>query len=272
MKRLREWAEETWMLFRGQRAPSSKFMAYFQLLDSFKQPGCPVCIRLEDGSLKALDGLMYEQVNDPFTRERLVASHGFCNWHAWMIPRVQSGALGAVLICRHLLEETLSQLAMARQEARPRGLWQRLCEPLTRSREEQSGMLAWRRRKTRCCICTLTRRSERDVLKTILGHLGEADFAEAFQRSSGLCLPHLTQAMTVGRDHPNLPLLLAAQEQRWRELSWELEEFARKFDYRYADEPKGRESSSWRRALETLAGRPGAFGPERGDWPPPQEE
>lgn len=259
------------MLFREQRAPSSKFMAYFQLLETFKQSGCPVCIKLEEGSLKALDGLMYEQVNDPFTRERLVASHGFCNWHAWMIPHVQSSALGAALIYRHLLEETLSHLVAARQGAHPRGFWQRLGKPLSRSREEQSGMLAWRRRKTRCYLCTFARRSERDDLKTILGHLGEAGFAEAFLHSSGLCLPHLTQAMTIGRDHPNLPVLLAAHERRWRDLSWELEEFARKFDYRYADEPKGRESGSWRRALETLAGRPGAFGPERGDWPPPQE-
>jgi hypothetical protein len=45
-----------------------------------------------------------------------------------------------------------------------------------------------------------------------------------------------------------------------------LGEFARKFDYRYADEAKGRESSSWHRALEIFVGRAAVFGPERGDW------
>lgn len=37
------------------------------------------------------------------------------------------------------------------------------------------------------------------------------------------------------------------------------------FDYRYTDEAKGRESSSWHRVLETFVGRAGVFGPERGE-------
>lgn len=43
----------------------------------------------------------------------------------------------------------------------------------------------------------------------------------------------------------------------------DLEEFARKFDYRYANEAMGDEKKSWRRALETFVGRAGVFGPER---------
>lgn len=101
--------------------PSSKFITYFQLLDAFKEPGCPVCTRLEEGALRTLDGLMYEQVNDPGTRDRLVESHGFCNWHAWMLPSVHNSASGVAIIYRHLLQETLELLRSARREARPRG-------------------------------------------------------------------------------------------------------------------------------------------------------
>ena len=57
--------------------------------------------------------------------------------------------------------------------------------------------------------------------------------------------------------------LLGSAEQRWQGLMGDLEEFVRKFDYRYANEAMGDEKKSWRRALETFVGRAGVFGPER---------
>jgi len=133
-------------------------------------------------------------------------------------------------------------------------------------------MLGWRTKKARCYLCTFARRSEVEDLRTILEFMGEAAFAGAFDRSAGLCLPHLYAAMAVGRDHPNLGILLAAHERRWQDLAWELEEFSRKFDYRYADEARGRESSSWHRVLEVFVGRAGTFGSERGVDPISQSE
>jgi hypothetical protein len=90
MGRLGTLVQDVRMILQSVANPSSKFITYFQLLDAFKKEGCPVCILLEEGAVKALDGLMYEQVNDPFTRDRLLESHGFCNWHAWMLPRRRS--------------------------------------------------------------------------------------------------------------------------------------------------------------------------------------
>jgi len=266
MSRLREFVQDVRTILQ-RMGPSSKHIAYFQLLDAFKQPGCPVCTRLEQGATRSLDSLMYEQVNDPITRQRLVESHGFCNWHAWILPGIHNSALGVALIYRHLLQETLDRLQAARRDAHPRTRQRRVWERLTGSRRDPIQMLAWRGRKTRCPMCGFARHAERDDLTTILEYIGEPGFAEAFSRSSGLCLPHLYLAMTIGRDHPHLRTLLAVQEARWKDLVWELEEFARKFDYRYADEAKGRETSSWHRVLEVFTGRAGLFGPDRGDWP-----
>ena len=242
---------------------SAKFLVYFQLLDAFAEPGCPVCRRLEQGALKALDALLYEQVNDPLTRRRLVRSHGLCNWHAWLLPRVQSSALGVAVIYHHLLKEALKQLQATMREIRPRtrrkGLWNRV----TGADAGPLAMLEWRRKRTRCPLCSFAGRSERGDLRTILDHMGEPDFAEAFARSTGLCLPHLYGALAIGGDHANLPILLAAHEQRWQGLMGDLAEFTRKFDYRYAHEAMGDEKKSWHRALETFVGRAGIFGPER---------
>jgi hypothetical protein len=184
-----------------------------------------------------------------------------------MLPSIRNSALGVALIYRHLLQETLERLQAASRAAHPRGRWQRLRERLTGSRQDRQPVLAWRSKKSRCYMCSFARRSERDDLRTILEFIGEAEFGEAFARSAGLCLPHLYAAMAIGRDHPNLGILLATHEKRWQDLEWELEEFARKFDYRYADEARGRESSSWHRVLDVFVGRAGVFGPERGDGP-----
>jgi hypothetical protein len=258
-----EVVQDVRAILRSPRGPSSKFITYFQLLDAFQVPGCPVCTLLEQGERKALDALLYEQVNDPFTRDRLVESHGFCNWHAWMLPGVHNSASGVALIYRHLLSETLEQVAATLREVRPRSRWQRIKARLFGSREEPLLLLAWRKKKRRCYLCAFSRRTETDYLTTILEFLGEADFAEAFGRSAGLCLPHLCLAAALGRDDQNLRSLLAAQEARWRDLTWELGEFVRKFDYRYAGEARGRENSSWQRVLEVLVGRAAVFGPER---------
>ncbi len=272
MERVRAFVQDVRTILRSAESPSSKFITYFGLLDAFKEPGCPVCTRLEHGALKALDALMYEQVNDPSTRDRLVESHGFCNWHAWMLPSVRNSASGVAIIYKHLLSETLEHLRLARKETRPRGRWQRLRERLARSGEEMSAVRSWRSKKARCPVCTFARRSEEDDLRTILDFMGEAQFAEALGRSAGLCLPHLYAAIAIGRDHSNLGILLAAHVSRWQNLAWELEEFSRKFDYRFAEEVRGRESSSWHRVLEVFVGRPGAFGPERGVGPLAQSD
>ncbi|MBI2563308.1 MAG: hypothetical protein HYW08_13160, partial [candidate division NC10 bacterium] len=161
------------------------------------------------------------------------------------------------------LQETLERLQPAARAARPRGRWQRLRERLTGSHQEPSPILAWRSKKSRCYMCSFARRSERDDLRTILEFIGEAEFDAALARSAGLCLPHLYAGMAIGRDHPNLATLLANHERRWQDLQWELGEFARKVDYRYADEARGRESSSWHRVLDVFVGRAGVFGPER---------
>ena len=61
----------------------SAFVTRHGLLEIFKEPGCPVCARPEQGSLEAIVDLLCEQVTNPVTRARLIESRGFCGWHAW---------------------------------------------------------------------------------------------------------------------------------------------------------------------------------------------
>ena len=91
---------------------------------------------------------MYEQVNDPFTRDRLVESLGFCNWHAGMIPSVHySPGSGADL--HESPRRTPGAPGSGPAGGPPRKLWRRLRESLTGWREEPLPKLAWRSEKIR---------------------------------------------------------------------------------------------------------------------------
>jgi hypothetical protein len=261
--RVRQFIQEVATILQPTPA-SSKFVTYYELLDAFGKPGCPVCTNLERGSLKALSDLLYEQVTDPASRRRLVESRGYCNWHAWMLPKVQNSPLGAALIYRHLLGEALERLKASRRTIQGESFWRGLWERLTRTRTGPISLLDWWRQKSRCPLCALARQTERESLRTILRFIGEAEFAIGFARSAGLCLAHLCETAAIGKDHPNLPVLLSVHEKQWSALAEELEEFARKCDYRFATEAMGQEGSSWCRVVDVFVGRPGVFGPERG--------
>src|SRR5687767_11547818 len=75
-------------------------MAY-KLLEACREPGCPVC-RLEQRSVERyLDSQFYESVNNPAWRDRLRASLGFCQEHAWLAVDQRLGdALGFAIIYR----------------------------------------------------------------------------------------------------------------------------------------------------------------------------
>jgi hypothetical protein len=245
-----------------RRASSdAKFVMYYELLEAFREPGCPVCARLEQGSLRAMDGLLYEQVTDPATRARLLASRGFCNRHAWMLPRIQSSPLGTAVIYHHLLASALERATADGTRLRPRSWWQRLSERIA-PRTEPLALVDWWNARTECSLCVRNRQSERDHLAAMLGFVQEKEFLEGLRASAGLCLPHLCHAMTIGRDHPNLAVLLSVQADRWSDLVGELAEFIRKNDYRFATEAMGREGDSWQRVLDAIAGRNGAFAPD----------
>jgi hypothetical protein len=71
----------------------TKGHSYFVLLEELKLPGCPICsLVIKDGQ-SYLDQLLYENVLDVPTRLNLMDSFGFCNRHAWQIPKLPLFAL-----------------------------------------------------------------------------------------------------------------------------------------------------------------------------------
>jgi len=211
------------------------------LFQAFAQPGCPVCRLALDSVHHYLDSLIYEYVNKPATHEAIRAARGFCPVHAWYVQdEINTSALGiAVLyegVIRHLLADMGTvepgggrrQIAQVESALRPRGP---------------------------CPACEHQARVEEHLLRNLLAHISQPEFAEGFRASAGLCLPHLRQMIAQKGSAEHKAQVLAAQQAIWSTLQAELVEFRRKHDYRFTAEGLGEEGSSPRRSIEALAGQ-----------------
>jgi len=213
------------------------------LYEAFSRPGCPVCRLTLDSVHHYLDSLIYEYVNEPPTHEAIRAARGFCPAHAWHVQdEIHASALGiAVLyegVIRHLLADMgpvepgggRRQLGQAESALAPRGP---------------------------CPACEHQALVEEHLLRNLLAHIGEPEFAAEFGASAGLCLPHLRQMLAQKGRAEHKTQVLAIQQAIWGQLQAQLAELIRKHDYRFTAEGLGEEGSSPRRSIEALAGQKG---------------
>jgi translation initiation factor 2 beta subunit (eIF-2beta)/eIF-5 len=106
-----------------------------------------------------------------------------------------------------------------------------------------------------CPACTHQATVEDHLLRNLLEHLDQAEFADALRRSEGICLPHLRQALDGSGQVQDKARLIAVHQAIWSDLQRDLAEFMRKYDYRFATEGMGDEGTSPRRAIESTAGQ-----------------
>src|SRR3972149_2812113 len=67
--------------------------SYFDVIDACARPGCPFCRLSEETVNRYLGAILYENVNDPGTRDQLRSSLGYCNEHAWRLTATRGRAL-----------------------------------------------------------------------------------------------------------------------------------------------------------------------------------
>jgi RNase P subunit RPR2 len=226
-------------------------------LDALDAPGCPICsLLLEDGR-RYLDDVMYERVTDVPTREAWRRSFGLCNLHTWQLIDVSGSSapdLGFAIIAADLLkgfERSLSepQARATRKLAALGGVFERI-----RIR------LRTKPRRTTCPACHETAASESYHLRYLLECLQCEEFRRTYEASAGICVPHFALVENQSSDHEHFPILRAIQAIKARTLRGQLEEFVERQDHRSRERLTADHTSAWRRALEFLSGKPGAFG------------
>lgn len=238
--------------------------SYYDLRDALPLPGCPVCRLRASATDHMLDGIIYENVNDPGLRSRIVEARGFCNEHAWALQR-SGAALGVSLMLRDVIRELLRTLNSARFNSPAALSLGRVQEAWdsNRPRAATAEVVSELGPQTICPICIRVRDIETASLDSLLENLfseDEGTLLLALQVSDGLCLPHLRQALARVPNEDVFRQLVRAQESIWSRLESDLCEIIRKSDYRFSDEPVGEEGDAWLRALETTAGARRTFG------------
>jgi hypothetical protein len=230
------------------------FTAY-ELILACAKPGCPVC-RLEQKAVQQyMDGLLYESVNSPATRDRLRQSHGFCNEHAWFAVEAHLGdALGFAIIYHDVINSVLRRLE-AGVEARPAGRWAALLErlPLGVRGTVQNALYAlttWKR----CPACQQRDDALDLILTELFKSLAAPETAQALRSSAGLCFPHLRLALQQAPDAQACETLIDVHRSALESMRAELAELIRKNDYRFNKEKLGKEGDAWSRAVGMVIG------------------
>ncbi len=237
-----------------------KFIGYFRLVDACQAPGCPVCRCVANESRGHLDALLYEQVTDPDTRRAIRASWGFCNWHTWMLPDIESSLFGSAIIYEDLVMLALRRTERLGDRGRGRGRPSWLGALLGRHRRPH--VLELYRKRAVCPACTSAADTEKRYLETLVKFVDDADLQAAYARSDGLCLPHLFAAVDGNGANPETRTLVERTRKKWASLGRDIASFVSKHDYRNREPYTGAEAASYARAFEMLVGAKNVFGNE----------
>jgi hypothetical protein len=229
---------------------------YHDIRQALAQPGCAFCHLLAQSAERYLDGVLWEQVNDPEVRSELNLARGYCHEHGWLLVRA-GASLGVAILTRGVIKALLDVADSTPVQPGPlpamEGLRKRLRPGF--SSTSAAGLLEALSPQSPCPACAIVRDREQKLADTLLAHLeAPGSLAEAFAGGDGLCLAHLRSCLKRSTSPARTNLLLTAQRQVWQRLYEELGEFIRKSDHRFRHETFGAEADAWRRALEVISG------------------
>jgi hypothetical protein len=246
-------------LLEGQRM--SWGLAVLQ--HAMRQPGCPLCRLQREAEARYLENLLWENVNDPATREQWAAGLGFCARHAWQLQRLEArrygDGLGNAILYEDLLQRVIPVLeAMAREPAMdPLPLHRRLAHALRLPRSGDPEGIPGLEGRARCRVCRLGEETARAYAEWLVEGLEDAEVRARYAASDGLCLPHLRMALICARARAPHALadLAGDAARRLQRLLGALREYIRKHDWNYRHEPMSpEERRSWIRAVAFFVG------------------
>lgn len=218
-----------------------------ELLSDTEGEECPVCIRAREVDNRAVRLL---------AEERYEPHPWLCNLHAWQLSHREGGVAGGTL--RDLeARDALRRLTTAVSGVNGEGA-------TSGNGVEVSGG-AWS--ETHPCAVESQRVDVEMGWARVLGRsMRSPAIQAAFRHSPGLCLPHLAQALRCA-DPSDARILARLEAERIAVVVGELDEYIRKQDYRFREEPWGQEVTAPRRAVELIVGVEGLRGVGGPWWP-----
>jgi hypothetical protein len=186
------------------------------------RPACQACAAAEH-AVRAL----FAQATDPSTADTEFNWLSICNTHAWQLAR-HIEPVRAIVVAR--LQAALQRLSES--DSGGGGRFGQRKAPAVRTGQGE------------CPFCAA-------MTKAAAAALESASASQA-----ALCLPHLCAAFGSTRRREQVQALANTALAHFNTLEEELSELIRKSDYRFRNEPRGQEATSWTRTAQLLAGAP----------------
>jgi hypothetical protein len=222
-------------------------MSRFELEEALRQQGCAVCRLVERAGSSYLEYLLYDLVNDPDVQKEIRASLGLCERHVGRMLEKGDG-LGVAILYRAAAKELLGLLSKIPDAPRSQASLTKLLGRPTRVGpaipEPGNG----------CMVCGAEGEAERRYLRVLIDGAHDGSLGGLMSGPGGVCVRHLSRASVLaGGWLP--PALVDATREKFEDLEADLGRYVRHSDYRFRDEPWGKERDSWKRVVESMIGR-----------------
>ncbi|MBS7650654.1 MAG: DUF6062 family protein [Candidatus Bathyarchaeia archaeon] len=252
-----------------RKVPHEVDILSLPLEDALKRGSeCPLCWLLEREENRFLESFYSGWIMDPWCREDIIRSHGFCNYHSHRLlwfAEVNLERLGLALVLESLV---ISEKATF--EGLGEGILQEVAAPSKSASKHTDSISPFLRSLyenmcksySECPACKSLDESDIAHIDTFIQMMLESpDFRKRFEESHGLCTPHFSKTVQIAserlrqQDLKKLILFLwKIQIRNLKRLESELSKFIRKYDYRFSEEPFGSEIDIVERTIRKLSG------------------
>jgi hypothetical protein len=191
--------------------------------------------------------LLYDLVTDPDVHKEFRASLGPCERHAHGMLKKGDG-LGVAILYRAAVNELLSYLSNVPDAPK-----------------SQVSLTAFFGRSTKgapaipepgggCMVCNAGQEAQGRYLRALLDGAEEGSLEQSLLDGPGsVCVRHVSRAFVLAGERLPFTLIDATRE-ALSDLEADLGRYVRHSDYRFRDEPWGRERDSWKRVVNRMFG------------------
>ncbi|OPY59209.1 MAG: hypothetical protein A4E55_00313 [Pelotomaculum sp. PtaU1.Bin035] len=216
---------------------------------------CPPCVYGEESKKTYLKWFDIEYYNSVPTMLE-VSKNGFCRQHGWQISSLgnELSTLNQFVANIKLTElKNIKAVLQSNKNGWLGQIWPFSVIFSKRSANVFINILKRLRTAEKCPICETVEQGEQRALTYLASFLKEKKGQKIYRQSPALCWRHLIGLFYEVPKELTL-LLTDIHIEQLQRLDSDFEEYFRKTDYRFANEPKGEEQLAWLKSLRFYVG------------------
>ncbi len=218
-----------------------KHTPYFKVLETLqKSKDCALCVLEKEAVHSYFEAFLYENVNDPGTRDALRESHGYCPFHAHHIAGFHD-TLALSILYKDQALLAASFLEKAASHRNILGEWTH--HPM-------------------CPACRQTVQIRHHYVGILVSGMDEPEMKEAFLKYFHHCLNHFLMVLEGLHDEGLKRELAGRMRERLTGLAGRLEQYCQDCQKNASGETfDSPHRLAWKEALEISTGQKGVFEP-----------